>query len=182
MQRKDKEIRGALLERCLSGFIEAGSIDVSLDHLADAAETSKRMLIHYFGDRESLEEQAMTLLEGRLREKFVPSNFPPGAGAEEILQALWSLSTAPESRGVLLLTMDLSRRAWNGSARARAFYEEQQQLWEELLQRYLPDEDVVRDILQSFQGAVLAYLVTGDAGQGRRMINRLCRQSRASKH
>ena len=38
--------------------------------------------------------------------------------------ALWERTTAPASKGVLV--MDLSRRAWNGSTRARAFYDEQQ--------------------------------------------------------
>jgi mannose-6-phosphate isomerase-like protein (cupin superfamily) len=33
---------------------------------------------------------------------------------------------------VLLLVMDLSKRAWSGSKRARLFYAEQQRLWIEL--------------------------------------------------
>jgi hypothetical protein len=40
--------------------------------------------------------------------------------------------------------------------------------------RYLPDKNTVEDVLQSFQGAVLAYLITGDPEPGRRMLNRLC--------
>ncbi len=149
-------------------------MDLSLDQLANSVGISKRMLIHYFGSRESLEEQAMTLLEERLRDQFAPQNFPAGVSLESVLQALWDRSTNPSSKGVLLLVMDLSRRAWNGSARAKAFYEKQQYLWEELLLEYLPDPIAVRDILQSFQGAVLRYLITGDSEPGRRMMSRLC--------
>ncbi len=140
-----------LAESCLGAFVRSGTLDLSLDQLAREVGISKRMLVHYFGGRDAIEERAMTLLENRLRAQF-----------------------APQSKGVLLLVMDLSRRAWNGSPRATSFYQEQQRLWVELLLRYLPDKNTVEDVLQSFQGAVLAYLITGDPEPGRRMLNRLC--------
>jgi hypothetical protein len=115
----------------------------------------------------------MTLLEERLRAQFSPDAFPAGVSAKTVLMALWDRATAPESRGVLLLVMDISRRAWSGSARAKAFYEEQQRLWVQLLLNYLPDKSVVEQVLQLFQGAVLAYLITGDRAQGRRALLKL---------
>jgi hypothetical protein len=33
----------------------------------------------------------------------------------------------------------------------------------------------VQDVLQSFQGAVLIYLVTGEPEPGEHMLNRLCK-------
>jgi len=132
------------------------------------------MLVHYFGGREAIEERAMTLLENRLRAQFAPENFPSGIAAQTVINALWDRTTNPKSKGVLLLVMDLSRRAWNGSPRATSFYQEQQQLWVELLLRYLPDKSTVEDVLQSFQGAVLAYLITGNPEPGRRVLNRIC--------
>jgi hypothetical protein len=39
--------------------------------------------------------------------------------------------------------------------------------------RYLPDRTTVEDVLQSFQGAVLAFLVTGDREPGRRALMRI---------
>src|SRR5882757_5806031 len=163
-----------LTEGCLGAFVRSGTLDLSLDQLANSVGISKRMLVHYFGGREAIEERAMTLLENRLRSQFAPEKFPAGITAQEVLKVLWDRTTNPESKGVLLLVMDLSRRAWNGSPRARSFYHEQQRLWVELLLRYLPDKDAVEDVLQSFQGAVLAYLITGDPEPGRRMLNRLC--------
>jgi len=162
-----------LILKCLGAFIRAGSLDLSLDQLAGEVGVSKRMLIHYFGGRDSIEERAMELLENRLRAQFAPSNFPSGTSFQQVLAELWARTTNPASKGVLLLVMDLSRRAWNGSSRAHEFYVEQQRLWMELLLNYLPDREVVEDALQSFQGAVLAYLVTGDAERGKRMLNRL---------
>jgi AcrR family transcriptional regulator len=165
-----------IIAKCLDAFIRAGTLDLSLDQLADDVRVSKRMLIHYFGGRDSLEERAMELLEEGLRAQFAPENFPPEISLHQVLSELWTRTTKPESKGVLLLVMDLSRRAWNGSRRAQDFYAEQQRLWVKLLLHYLPNKEAVEDILQSFQGAVLAYLVTGNSKRGKRMLNRLSKR------
>jgi AcrR family transcriptional regulator len=170
MQRKRKAEQDELLERSLAAFVKAGTIDLSLDRLAKSAGTSKRMLVHYFGGRENIEEQAMALLEESLRRQFAPESFPANIPPETVVAALWQQTTAPKNKGVLLLVMDISRRAWNGSARAKAFYAEQQRLWVELLMRYLPDQAKVEAVLQLFQGSVLAYLITGDPGPGGRAL------------
>lgn len=172
MQRERKEDPFELIDRCLAVFVEAGTIDLSLDQLAAGVGSSKRMLVHYFGGRENLEEKVMTRLEERLRAQFAPESFPPDVSPEVVVRTLWERTTAPEAKGVLLLVMDLSRRAWNGSARARAFYAEQQRLWVELLIRYFPDQSTVEEVLQLFQGAVLAYLITGDPKPGMRSLLR----------
>lgn len=172
-QEKRKIDREELLDRCLKAFIQEGTLDLSLDDLAGMVGVSKRMLVHYFGGRESIEHSAMGRLEDRLRAQFAPESFPPGASPETVVMALWDRTTAPQAKGVLLLVMDLSRRAWNGSTRARAFYDEQQRLWIELLLKFIPDRTTVEEILQLFQGAVLAYLITGDSGPGRRSLMRV---------
>ncbi len=158
------------MDRCLGAFIQAGSLELSLDQLARRVGISKRMLVHYFGGRENIEHGAMARLEDRLRAQFAPEAFPARASAKKVVMALWERTTAPESRGVLLLVMDLSRRAWNGSPRARDFYREQQRLWAELLLKFIPDRRAVDEILQMFQGAVLAYLITGDSELGRHAL------------
>jgi AcrR family transcriptional regulator len=173
MRRRKKPDLGALLDRCLAAFVEAGTLDLSLDQVARKAGTSKRMLVHYFGGRNNIEVQAITRLENRLRAQFAPEAFPLGATPEVVVSALWERTTAPESRGVLLLVMDLSKRAWSGSKRAKAFYDQQQRLWVELLMRYLPARATVEEVLQVFQGAVLAFLITGDAEPGKRVLMRV---------
>jgi AcrR family transcriptional regulator len=173
MRRRKKPDLGVLLDRCLAAFVEAGTLDLSLDQLARKAGSSKRMLVHYFGGRDNIEEQAITRLENRLLAQFVPEAFPPGATVQAVVSALWDRTTAPQSRGVLLLVMDLSKRAWSGSKRAKVFYQEQQRLWIELLMRFLPDRATVEEVLQAFQGAVLAFLITGDREPGRRAVMRI---------
>lgn len=64
------------------------------------------------------------------------------------MSALWDRTTAPQSRGVLLLVLDLSKRAWSGSKRAKLFYKEQQRLWIDLLMRFLPDRATVEELLR----------------------------------
>ena len=180
MQPKRKPDQGELLERCLAAFVKAGTIDLSLDQLASRVGISKRMLVHYFGGRESIEEGAMALLEERLRAQFSPESFPAAASPKVVLMALWEQTTAPQARGVLLLVMDVSRRAWNGSARAKAFYAEQQRLWVRLLMKFLPEESEVEQLLQLFQGAVLAYLISGDPEPGRRSLAKYLSSKRTS--
>jgi AcrR family transcriptional regulator len=165
-----------IITKCLDAFIRAGTLDLSLDQLAIDVGVSKRMLIHYFGGRDFIEEKVMELLEDGLRAQFAPENFPPGNSLQKVLSELWARTTKAESKGVLLLVMDLSRRAWNGSSRAKKFYAKQQQLWVKLLLNYLPDKEAVEDVLQSFQGAVLAYLVTGNSERGKRMLMRLSKR------
>jgi AcrR family transcriptional regulator len=165
--------REELLRRCLNAFVKAGTIDLSLDRLAKSVGISKRMLIHYFETREAIEQEAMSLLEEMLRAQFAPESFPAGVSPEKVVTLLWQRATAPKAKGVLLLIMDLSKRAWNGSARAKAFYAEQQRLWVKLLAAYLPNNSEVEELLQLFQGAVLAYLITGDPDPGLRSLLRL---------
>ena len=172
-RKKDRGNREQLLEDCLAAFVRAGTLDLSLDTLAKKAGSSKRMLIHYFGGREALEEMAMARLEDRLRARFRAGAFPAGIPLRAVVTALWDQMTAAQSRGVLLLTMDLVRRGWSGSERGQRFFEEQQRLWAEMLREFLPDAMAVETLLQLFQGAVLVYLVTGDSERGLRALDRL---------
>ena len=180
MQREKEASQKEFVERSLAAFIEAGSIGLSLDQLARTVGVSKRMLVHYFGGRENLEERAIALLEDRLRAQFAPESFPPDVSPETVVMELWKRATAPAARGVLLLVMDLSRRAWNRSVRAKAFYAEQQRLWVQLLMKFLPDQAAVEEVLQLFQGAALAYLITGDSEAGRRSLSRALAKRRAT--
>ena len=174
MARKKKPHRNReqLLESCLAAFIRAGTLDLSLDTLAKAVGSSKRMLVHYFGGRDAIEEMAMSLLEDRLRARFSARAFPAGASLQSVVAALWEQTTSADSRGVVLLAMDLTRRSWSGSKRARTFFEEQQRLWSDMLREFLPDPGAVETLLQLFQGAMLVYLVTGDGERGRRALDR----------
>lgn len=170
MPQEEKSGRDSLLHRCVTAYVEVGSLELSLDQLAKRVGTSKRMLVHYFGSRECIEEKAMVSLEELLRAQFAPEIFRSKVGAKAVVAALWELTTAAEAKGVLLLVMDVSRRAWNGSERARAFYNEQQRLWAQLLMEYMADRSAIEEILQLFQGAVLAFLITGDPEPGRRAL------------
>jgi len=170
--KKQRRNREELLEACLGAFIRAGTLDLSLDNLAEAVGSSKRMLVHYFGGRDAIEEMAMSLLEDRLRARFRAGAFPAGASLQSVVSALWEQTTRTESRGVVLLAMDLTRRSWSGSERARKFFEEQQRLWAEMLREFLPDPGAVETLLQLYQGAMLIYLVTGDRERGRRALDR----------
>jgi AcrR family transcriptional regulator len=171
--RETERNREELLDKCLSAFIGSGRLDLSLDQLSKAVGISKRMLIHYFGGRDALEELVMTRLEDRLRQRFCADAFPAGTSLRIVALALWEQTTNPASRGLLLLVMDLTQRAWNGSKRARQFYAEQQRLWVDLLMSFSDDRKFVEFLLQLFQGCVLAYLISGDREQGLRALEKI---------
>jgi AcrR family transcriptional regulator len=170
--RETERNREELLDKCLAAFIGAGRLDLSLDRLSKAIGISKRMLIHYFGGRDALEELAMTRLEDHLRQRFRADAFPAGTSLRIVALTLWEQTTNPAFRGVLLLVMDLTQRAWNGSERARQFYAEQQRLWVDLLMNFSDDRKFVESLLQLFQGCVLAYLISGDREQGLRALEK----------
>jgi AcrR family transcriptional regulator len=182
LPRKKKPVgRDELLESCLAEFIQAGTLDMSLDQLAKKMTSSKRMLIHYFGSRENLEEMVMARLEDRLRARFSAASFPAGTPPHKVVLALWEQSTQPQSRGVLQLIMDVNRRGWSGSERGRTFYREQQKLWVDLLRKLLADPADVEALLQLFQGAILVYLMTGERDQGRRALERMSKKDVSSR-
>lgn len=179
--QKPNANREQLLERCLAAFIQAGTLDLSLDDLSREVGASKRMLIHYFGSRDKLEELAMTRLEDRLRARFQADAFLPETSLRTVTLALWDQTTHPEARGVLLLVMDLTRRAWSGSQRAKQFYTEQQSLWVDLLMGFSHDREFVMSLLQLFQGCVLAFLVTADRDLGRQALERFLAPQKPSE-
>ena len=102
-RKKEHGNREQLLEACLAAFVRAGTLDLSLDKLAKAAKSSKRMLVHYFGSREALEEMAMSRLEERLRARFRSRSISAG-------------NTAPFGRKNSLGTTDRAAVAWNPAA------------------------------------------------------------------
>jgi hypothetical protein len=120
-------------------------------------------------------ERAVELLEDKLRSQFAPENFAARTSLRRVVLALWSQTIQPENKGVLLLTMDMARRAWSGSARAKKFYLKQQRLWTDLFSRHASDRDETDDILQTFLGAVLTYLISGDPRRGKRLLDRATR-------
>ena len=177
--RRSQVDRNQVLDRCLAAFVRAGTLDLSLDELAGMVGSSKRMLIHYFRGREPIEELALTQLEERLRGQFRPDALPKGIPLEKVMTLLWERTAHPDTRGVLLLVMSATQRAWGGSKRAQEFYRRQQQLWADLLLAFCPDPATVEAVLQLFQGATLTYLVTGDRKKGLRAIRRFFKAGKA---
>src|SRR5215475_434795 len=90
-----------LIERCLNAFIDAGTLDLSLDTLAEKIGISKRMMVHYFGGREGVELQAMRRLEEVLRARFSPDSFQGSASLRTVILRIWQRSTRPPAKGIL---------------------------------------------------------------------------------
>ena len=89
----DDQRRADLLERIVAYVMENGLADLSLRPLADAVETSPRILLYYFGSKEALVADVLASLRARQRAVFADLPRDPSSYAETV-RAAWKLMSA----------------------------------------------------------------------------------------
>lgn len=91
----DDERRGELLERIVDYVMENGLSDLSLRPLADAVESSPRVLLYYFGSKDELIGEIVDHARARQRDAFakLPRN---SATYRDTVRAAWAVMSAPE--------------------------------------------------------------------------------------
>lgn len=169
----DPQKKQALLEQCLAAAIAAGALDSSLNSIAQKIGTSGRMLVYHFGSKQELERQLIGLLETRLRAQlwsFQTVAFAKTDSLAEPLLAMWQHFTAPELYGLLQLTMALNQRAIQGDLETQRFLERETRQWLEALLQLTHDETAALSLFHLFQGAILDFLMTGNAQRGQQTI------------
>jgi AcrR family transcriptional regulator len=167
---RKKEI---LVERCLAIAIKTGTLDSSINEIAEKIGTSGRMLVYHFGSKNELERQIISLLETRLQEKlwsFQSLAIQETDRPVKPFLEMWEHLTSPDIHGLLKLTMELNQRAMQGDAETRQFLEQEHQKWITTLSQLLNNEDIALSLFHLFQGAVMDFLTTGNAQRGRRAI------------
>jgi AcrR family transcriptional regulator len=171
-----------LLKRCVEFALKTGSLDLRLETLADAVGTSARMLIYHFGSKEALHNALLAQLEVILRTRFsafaaaARTSIQPRAGsyaqAVAAILAIWDELTAPQMRGLLYLSAELRYRALRGDSAARRVAMTQTTAWRKLLVQWGIGSATARDVLMLVEGATTDFLLTGDAGPGRKALAR----------
>ncbi|MDM9382685.1 TetR/AcrR family transcriptional regulator [Chlorogloeopsis sp. ULAP01] len=162
-----------LLERCLAAAIKVGALDSSINAIAKKIGTSGRMLVYHFGSKHELEQQIISLLETRLREKlwtFQGVSLEETDCLAEPLLEMWRHLTSPEMHGLLKLAMELNQRAIQGDAETQHFLEQESQKWVDSLSQLTNDKTVALSLFHLFQGAILDFLTTGNAQRGQQTI------------
>lgn len=167
----DPQKKRELLERCFAAAQAGDSLELSLNDLAEGAGTSARMLIYHFGSREGLEHALVVRLEDELRERFRAfESADGGPDSRAAVLALWQALTHPSMRGMLRMVMDVLHRAQKGDVPARNMAAAQTLLWQEFLAPRLADPAASIALFLLVQGAVLDFLVSGDAQRGHRAL------------
>jgi TetR/AcrR family transcriptional regulator len=81
---KGEKARQRLLEAAIRLFAEKGFAGTSLDEIVDSAQINKRMVYHYFGNKEKLYQEAL-LAEYSKLEMLETKNLHPGDPIEKIV-------------------------------------------------------------------------------------------------
>jgi AcrR family transcriptional regulator len=160
-----------LLEQCLAAAIAVGAFDSSINEIAKRIGTSGRMLIYHFGSKQEFERQLIGLLETRMREQLWSfQNVSLEGGLGESLLEMWRHLTSPEMHGLLKLTMELNQRAIQGDVETQRFLEYESQQWVDSLATLTKDKTIALSLFHLFQGAILDFLMTGNAQRGQQTI------------
>ncbi|MFF2996089.1 TetR family transcriptional regulator [Streptomyces sp. NPDC057950] len=108
----DPAKRRDLLERIRAYMIGNGVADLSLRPLARALGTSDRMLLYYFGTKERMIAEALTVYERRpllrARGLFDAADSPrDAAGVRRFMEEIWQQFSDPDLRATLPLYLEV---------------------------------------------------------------------------
>ncbi|MFJ2398393.1 TetR family transcriptional regulator [Streptomyces sp. NPDC087843] len=108
----DPAKRRDLLERVRKYMIDNGVADLSLRPLARALGTSDRMLLYYFGTKERMIAEALTVYERRpllrARSLLDPAGSPrDAAGVRRFMEETWQQFSNPDLRATLPLYLEV---------------------------------------------------------------------------
>jgi AcrR family transcriptional regulator len=169
MARSADERRAALLERITDYVAANGLSDLSLRPLADAVESSPRVLLYYFTSKEDLIGEVLAQMRARQRDVFatLPRN---AATYADTVRAAWKLMSAPEHERVFRLFFEVYGLALQSPERYSGFLRGAVDDWVEYLAEPKLREGYARRdaraiatvILAGYRGFLLDLLARGD--------------------
>jgi AcrR family transcriptional regulator len=161
--------RAALAEGALAHVLEHGLIGLSLRPLAAALGTSDRMLIYYFGSKETLIADVVALANHRLADSIGEAD-PPVRTVGDLVRYAWRVVDAPDAHGAMRVYLEMCVLSVNEPERWSAAHERLREPWLVMLRTGLAElgvparrrEALADLILDTIDGALLARLVTTD--------------------
>jgi len=165
----DDQRRVELLERIVDYVMENGLSDLSLRPLAEAVESSPRVLLYYFGSKDRLITAVLTAARERQRALFaeLPRN---AASYRETVRAAWRVLSAPENEAVFRLFFEVYGLALQDPERFPGFLGRAVDAWLDYLEPgalrdgYRPADAraIATVILAGYRGFLLDLCTTGD--------------------
>lgn len=134
--------RQQLLERCVEHLEDHGFSDLSLRALADALNTSHRMLIYHFGSRDGLLTEVVTTVTERHQALLDGLGFETGT-VDEVWQRTWAVLTSPTAHPRLFF--ELAAHTLHGRPWARGFETVIMSAWIDPLTSLLTEHGVQAD-------------------------------------
>jgi len=129
----DDQRRVELLERIVGYVMENGLSDLSLRPLAEAVETSPRVLLYYFGSKEQL--VAEVLIAAGARQRTIFDGLPRNATSyRETVSAAWRAMSAPEHEAVFRLFFEVYGLSLQDPKRFPGFLQRAVDVWLDYLQ------------------------------------------------
>jgi AcrR family transcriptional regulator len=129
----DDQRRVDLLERILDYVMENGLSDLSLRPLAEAVDSSPRVLLYYFGSKERLVTEVLVAAGARQRTIF--DGLPRDATSyRETVSAAWRAMSAPEHEAVFRLFFEVYGLSLQNPKRFPGFLQRAVDVWLDYLQ------------------------------------------------
>jgi AcrR family transcriptional regulator len=184
----DPARRNELLEAVAEYLLEHGLGDLSLRPLAQAIETSPRMLLYHFGSKEEL--VAAALARARERETKLLSGWAQEMGAaedpEQLARRAWAWISDPASEPFMRLFFEVYGIALQAPNRYPGFLARAVEDWVGALTEGLREAGLDRDearnvatlVVAVVRGLLLDLLATGDRKRINAAIDSLVREIR----
>lgn len=102
----DDRRRSKLLDSAVEYILKHGLSDLSLRPLAEALDSSPRVLLYYFGSKEDLVSEILQRAGARQRELFARLR-TQHLGSDEACRAIWEIMSAPASEPVFRLFFEV---------------------------------------------------------------------------
>lgn len=103
----DDERRAALLERIVDYVTAHGIADLSLRPLADAVDSSPRVLLYYFVSKDDLIAEVLHRARARQRDLFATALPRNPASFSETIRAAWHIMSTPQHEPVFRLFFEV---------------------------------------------------------------------------
>jgi AcrR family transcriptional regulator len=168
-RRKNPARREDLLQGFVDYLLDHGFADLSLQPAAAHLGTSPRMLLHYFGSKEQLVEEAIAALRVRQLQTVFGAELTM-TRIDELLLRYWTWCTSDEFIRVFRLAYEILWAALRTPDRYRAFLDQLTVEWQSgfaaALQATGYSEAHSRTLstayLAALRGLVIDFIVTGD--------------------
>lgn len=172
----DPAIKSELLEKCLAQAVKHGTLQLSINEFGERIGSSGRMLAYHFGSKAELDRRIVALLEQRVR-ALVAAFADDHPADPEFLPRLWSfLTTDRKLRPLLRLLLEASVRSAQDPALHGAM-DREMGIWLDTIKDRLGHyPERVLFGFHVLQGALLDFLITGNAKRGKSSIEFLARQ------